>query len=85
MSRPDQTSGSAKWKSNSPGKAHFLSQEMITRFLFLKDDPSPVDLCFVLGSPTPSSMQPATQLYLNGLTPKISISGFGPLPLQEGV
>lgn len=61
----------------------FETREAITKFLFLKDDPSPVDLCFVLGSASISSVLPAVDLYLSGLTPKILISGHGPLPEQE--
>jgi DUF218 domain len=54
------------------------TRQAITKFLFLKDEPAPVDLCFVLGSPSISSMVPATDLFLRGLTPKILISGRGP-------
>ncbi len=46
----------------------FETRDALTRFLFLKDDPAAVDLCFVLGSPTAYSMQPAIDLYLGGLT-----------------
>ncbi len=49
----------------------------IARFLFIEDAPGPVDLAFVLGSPTPSSLTPALTLYRNGQTPKILISGSG--------
>jgi hypothetical protein len=68
------------WSSDS---AFFETREAITRFLFLKDEPAPADLCFVLGSPTPSSMVPAVDLYRRGLTPKILISGHGPAPANE--
>lgn len=54
------------------------TREAITQFLFLKDEPAPVDLCFVLGSPSISSILPAVALYQKGLTPKILISGHGP-------
>jgi DUF218 domain len=50
----------------------------ITAFLFIKDEPEPVDFAFVLGSPTPSSIEPAIDLYLRGFAPKIVISGAGP-------
>jgi uncharacterized SAM-binding protein YcdF (DUF218 family) len=56
----------------------FDSRDALTRFLFLKDEPAAVDLCLVLGSPTVSSMLPAIDLYRNGLTPRILISGHGP-------
>ena len=61
----------------------FETREALTRFLFLKDEPAVVDLCFVLGSPTALSMQPAVELYRNGLAPRILISGRGPRPDQE--
>lgn len=59
------------------------TREAITKFLFLKDEPAPVDLCFVLGSPSISSMVPAVELFLNGFTPKILISGHGPRRWQK--
>lgn len=57
----------------------------ITAFLFLSDTPAPVDFAFVLGSPTLSSVEPAIDLYLRGLTSRIVISGFGPQPASEPV
>lgn len=54
------------------------TRDAITQFLFLKDEPAPVDLCFVLGSPSISSILPAIYLYQQGLAPKILISGHGP-------
>lgn len=54
------------------------TRQAITDFLFLEDPPQPVDLSFVLGSPTISSIIPAVELYKNGLTKKIVISGHGP-------
>lgn len=54
------------------------TREAITQFLFLKDEPAPVDLCFVLGSPSISSILPAIDLYQRGFTHKILISGHGP-------
>jgi hypothetical protein len=65
-------------KLPSQDPAIFETREAITRFLFLRDEPAPVDLCFVLGSPSISSMVPAADLFLSGLTPKILISGRGP-------
>jgi uncharacterized SAM-binding protein YcdF (DUF218 family) len=61
----------------------FDSREALTKFLFLRDEPAPVDLCFVLGCPAVSSMQPAVDLYSNGLTKRILISGHGPRVVQE--
>jgi uncharacterized SAM-binding protein YcdF (DUF218 family) len=60
----------------------FDTRDALTKFLFLKDAPTHVDLCFVLGSPTVYSMQPAVDLYFNGLTARILISGHGPYPNQ---
>lgn len=54
------------------------SREAITQFLFVEDPPQPVDLSFVLGSPSISSIVPAVELYQKGLTKKILISGHGP-------
>ena len=59
------------------------TRQAITRFLFLRDDPAPVDLCFVLGSASISSMLPAVDLFLRGMTPKILISGHGPRLWQK--
>jgi hypothetical protein len=61
----------------------FETREAITRFLFLKDEPAPVDLCFVLGSPSISSMVVAVDLFIRGMTPKILISGYGPRRWQK--
>src|SRR5207302_8656480 len=61
----------------------FETRQAITRFLFLKDAPAPVELCFVLGSPSVSTMVPAVDLFLRGLTPKILISGRGPRLWQK--
>lgn len=49
----------------------------IARFLFIRDRPAPVDLAFVLGSPTLSSLTPALSLFHAGQTAKILISGRG--------
>ena len=59
------------------------TREAITKFLFIRDEPAPVDLCFVLGSPSISSIVPAVELFLSGLTPKILISGHGPRRWQK--
>lgn len=56
------------------------SREAITRFLFVQDPPQAVDLCFVLGCPTPTNMDPAIALHARGLAPRILVSGHGPLP-----
>ena len=58
----------------------FESRDAISRFLFVQDDAAPVDLCFVLGCPTPSNMDPAIELFRRGWTPKILISGYGRNP-----
>ncbi|QPN68596.1 YdcF family protein [Synechococcus sp. CBW1006] len=50
----------------------------ITEFIFCEDEPGPVDLALVLGSPSISNVEPAIALYRAGLTPKILISGHGP-------
>ena len=63
--------------------AFFEAREALTKFLYVKDEPEAVDLCFVLGAPTVSSIQPAVALYLSGLTPKIVISGSGRSPQQQ--
>lgn len=54
------------------------SREAITRFLFVEDPPEPVDLCFVLGCPTPTNMDPAIAMHAGGLAPVIMVSGHGP-------
>jgi hypothetical protein len=56
------------------------SRAAITRFLFVEDPPEPVDLCFVLGCPTPTNMDMAIALHERGLAPIIMISGHGPAP-----
>ena len=53
------------------------SRAAISAFLFKKCPPEPVDLAFVLCSPTISSIHPAIALYKAGLTPKLLISGAG--------
>ncbi len=58
----------------------FESREAITRFLFIADQPEPVDLCFVLGSPSISSIVPAVEMFARGFAPKLLISGRGPSP-----
>jgi hypothetical protein len=57
---------------------YLASREAITRFLFVEDPPSEVDLCLVLGCPTPTNMSPAIELFELGLTDTILISGHGP-------
>ncbi|WP_233589001.1 YdcF family protein [Falsigemmobacter faecalis] len=46
----------------------------------MREEPQPVDLAFVFGSPTLSSLQPAIALYQAGLTRRILISGAGKAP-----
>ena len=53
------------------------SLNAISHFLFVRHDPEPVDLAFVLGSPTVNSIFPALDLFHAGLTKKIMISGAG--------
>jgi uncharacterized SAM-binding protein YcdF (DUF218 family) len=69
--------------SSEKAPSFFATRAALSSFLFLKDEARPVDLCFVLGSPTASSMQPAIDLYRRGLTPRILVSGYGPA-LDEG-
>jgi uncharacterized SAM-binding protein YcdF (DUF218 family) len=54
------------------------TRDAITQFLFLSDEPEPVDLCLVLGSRYPETMDPAVALFQKGWTPRILISGHGP-------
>ena len=54
------------------------TRDAITQFLFLSDQPAPVDLCLVLGSRYPETMDPAIDLYQRGWTPWVLISGHGP-------
>ena len=49
----------------------------ITQLIFRNDAPVSVDLALVLGSPTPSSLMPAIELYHAGMTKRILISGKG--------
>jgi hypothetical protein len=67
--------------SNDPWSLE--TRQAITKFLFLKDEPAPVDLCFVLGSPSISTIVPAVDLFSRGFTPKILISGHGPRRWQK--
>lgn len=59
------------------------SRDAITRFLFVEHPPQPVDLCFVLGCPTPTNMDPAINLHARGWAPLIMISGHGPSQQAE--
>jgi uncharacterized SAM-binding protein YcdF (DUF218 family) len=52
--------------------------EEMTRFVFLSNEPSAVDLTIVLGSPSISNIEPAVALYGAGLTPRMLITGHGP-------
>jgi len=61
----------------------YRSREAISSFLFISDEPQPVDLCVVLGAPSPTNIDPAIALYGAGLTHHIVITGSG--PAQEAV
>ena len=50
----------------------------LTEFLFLSDQPETVNLCIVLGAPSPSSIDPAISLFKAGQVNRILITGFGP-------
>ncbi|MBS7812216.1 YdcF family protein [Roseococcus pinisoli] len=66
---------------SAPSDPNLLaSREAITRFLFVEDLPEPVDLCFVLGCPTPTNMDPAIALHARGFAPVIMVCGHGPAP-----
>ena len=55
------------------------SRDAISRFLFFcaRRCAAPVDLCFVLGCPTPSTWIQLIELFRKGWTPKILIPGYG--------
>ena len=59
-------------------KAILSLRDQVSRYLFLSDTPGPVDLCLVLGSPTPSNVDPAIFLYKSGYTQNIIVTGYGP-------
>lgn len=59
------------------------SRDAITAFLFVRDEPAPVDLAIVLGAPTPSAIGPAIDLFRHGLAPRILITGQGPESAPE--
>ena len=54
------------------------SLHAIGHFLFVRDEPVPVDLAVVLGSPSVNSIDPAIALFQAGLTRQILITGAGP-------
>ena len=64
-------------------RSFFDTRDAITNFLFLEDAPAQVDLCFVLGSPSISSILPAVAMYHSGLAPRLLIAGYGPNPVQR--
>lgn len=66
--------------SSQPDPGVPESRGAITQFLFIQHPPEPVDLCFVLGCPTPTNMDPAIALQACGWAPAIMISGHGPAP-----
>jgi len=73
------------WPAKSRRKAKptpdgLESRAAITEFLFIENPPQNIDLCFVLGCPTPTNMDAAISLYERGLTSLIMISGHGPAP-----
>lgn len=76
--------GWAKPVAVEPSSRHaadpLASRAAITDFLFLEDLPEPVDLCFVLGCPTPTNMDPAIAMHVGGFAPRILVSGHGPAP-----
>lgn len=53
------------------------SLQAISSFLFVRDEPAPVDLAVVLGSPSVNSIYPAISLFQAGLTHQILITGAG--------
>ncbi len=59
------------------------TQQAISDFLFLRDEPAPVDLCVVLGSRYAETMDGAIDLWHRGWTPRILITGHGPKEDQE--
>jgi len=67
-----------------PDHEHVLAENMsvlrdeISRFLFIRDKPGPVDICVVLGAPSFTNVDPAIFLYQSGLVEHIMITGFGP-------
>ncbi len=58
----------------------FETRAAITRFLFVEDPPEAVDLAFVFGSPSISSIEPAIALFRQGLARQILITGRGQFP-----
>jgi uncharacterized SAM-binding protein YcdF (DUF218 family) len=56
----------------------YQSRDAITSFLFIEDPPERVDFCFVMGSPSITTIFPAIDLYHQGFAPKLVISGRGP-------
>lgn len=63
-----------------PTTSGHFTRDAITEFLFIRDEPGPVDLALVLGSPSVSSILPAIDLYRAARTPLILISGAGETP-----
>jgi uncharacterized SAM-binding protein YcdF (DUF218 family) len=61
----------------------FSSRQAITDFLFVSDEPEAVDICVVLGSPSPTNIEPAVALYRSGLTRVVLITGHGPREATE--
>lgn len=72
--------GFGNFSPSQPTSGDPESRRAITQFLFVEDPPEPVDLCFVLGCPTATNMDPAIALHIRGWAPLIMISGHGPVP-----
>lgn len=64
-------------------QTNLSTRDAITRLLFIADEPEPVDLTVVLGSKWKTTMDPAIGLYRQRWTPKILVTGHGPLPEQH--
>jgi uncharacterized SAM-binding protein YcdF (DUF218 family) len=72
---------SPAYSEHSRGPLHpefYRSREAISAFLFISDEPQAVDLCVVLGAPSPTNIDPAIALYEAGFTRHIVITGSGP-------
>jgi uncharacterized SAM-binding protein YcdF (DUF218 family) len=57
--------------------------DAITNLIFARDAPTPVDWAMVLGCPSITNMDPALDLYRQGLTRNILITGHGPTDAGE--
>lgn len=59
------------------------TRDALSDFLFIRDEPRPVDLVMVLGCPAISNMDPAIEFWRRGLTGRILITGHGPAGTEE--